>query len=452
MLRVLLLLLLELRLGALTLPPAFAAETLALGLDAPTAMEIAPDGRIFICQQNGQLRIFKSGALLPQPFLSVPTDTTNERGLLGVTFDPAFASNQFVYIYYTVPAPDLHNRLARFSANGDLALPGSAVTILDLEPLSASNHNGGAIHFGTDGMLYVGVGENNVPSNSQSLNNRLGKLLRINPDGSIPPDNPFFLSASGLNRAIWALGLRNPFTFAVQPGSGRIFIDDVGQSSWEEIDQGRPGANYGWPTVEGPSGNPAFDPPLYTYSHLGGACSIVAGCFYNPPSPSFPASYINKYFFGDLCDPRLRTYDYATGAVEDFAGGFQQLVDSKVSQDGSLYTLMRGGGGALFRISYGPGAAGSPDAAKSGYRLFCAPNPAAQRTLFSYELPEEGSAEIRIFNVQGELVRLLGLGRRDAGRGESAADLQALAEGIYLAELHASGGPKAGFKFAVRRP
>lgn len=128
-----------------------------------------------------------------------------------------------MYVYYTATAPNIHNRVSRFTADGDVAMPGSEVAVLDLEPLSiATNHNGGAIHFGPDGKLYVAVGENANGSNSQSLGNRLGKILRINPDGSIPADNPFYTTSVGVNRAIWALGLRNPFTFAIQPSSGEM--------------------------------------------------------------------------------------------------------------------------------------------------------------------------------------------------------------------------------------
>src|SRR5690606_19004802 len=140
-------------------------------------------------------------------------DPTGERGLLGVAFDPAFATNRFVYVYYTATSPTIHNRLSRFTANaaGDLALAGSETILLELENLTATNHNGGAIHFGPDGKLYVATGENAVAENAQSLDNLLGKILRLNPDGSIPTDNPFFNQATGKNRLIWALGLRNPF-------------------------------------------------------------------------------------------------------------------------------------------------------------------------------------------------------------------------------------------------
>lgn len=176
------------------------------GLSSPTAMEIAPDGRVFVCEQGGALRVVKNGALLSTPFLTVSTDAAGERGLLGIAFDPAFASNGHLYLYYTVPTAPVHNRVSRFTANGDVVAPGSEVVILELENLStATNHNGGAIHFGPDGKLYVAVGENANGSNSQTLANRLGKMLRINSDGSIPSDNPFFLAATGANRAIWAL-------------------------------------------------------------------------------------------------------------------------------------------------------------------------------------------------------------------------------------------------------
>src|SRR5262249_29531611 len=156
---------------------------------------------------------------------------------------------------------------------------------------------------GIDGKLYIGVGENANGANSQSLNTLLGKMLRINPDGSIPGDNPFVTTATGVNRAIWALGLRNPFTFAVQPGTGRIFINDVGQNTFEEINEGVAGANYGWPAAEGPSTDPAFRNPLFYYGHGSGdslGFAITGGAFYNPATVQFPADYVGDYFFADL--------------------------------------------------------------------------------------------------------------------------------------------------------
>ena len=187
---------LSLSVAAATLPAGFVESTVASGLSSPTAMDFAPDGRLFVCLQGGNLRVIKNGVLLPTPFLSLSVDSAGERGLLGIAFDPNFATNNFVYVYYTVPGSVAHNRVSRFTANGDAAMAGSETIVLDLDNLSsASNHNGGAIHFGPDGKLYIAVGENANGSNSQTLANLLGKILRINADGTIPTDNPFFNTA-----------------------------------------------------------------------------------------------------------------------------------------------------------------------------------------------------------------------------------------------------------------
>lgn len=343
-------------LQAATLPAGFAETPIATGITSGTAMAFAPDGRLFVCQQAGQLRVIKNGSLLTTPFLTVNTDSSGERGLLGIAFDPNFATNNFIYIYYTVNATPRRNRVSRFTANGDVALANSEVVILELNNLtSATNHNGGAMHFGADGKLYIAVGENATPSNSQTLNNLLGKILRINPDGSIPADNPFFSTATGSNRAIWALGLRNPYTFAFQPGTSRMFINDVGQSAWEEINDGIRGSNYGWPTCEGNCANANFRNPLFQYGHGSGAttgCAITGGAFYNPPFNQFPSEYVGKYFFADFCSGWIRRFDPADGSVTSFASGIGSPVDLQVGPDGNLYYLARGGGGTVFKISY----------------------------------------------------------------------------------------------------
>jgi len=344
--------------AAATLPTDFS-ETSVTGISSATAMAIAPDGRIFLCQQTGQLRVIKNGALLSTPFLTVTVDSQGERGLLGVAFDPNFAVNSFVYIYYTATTPATHNRVSRFVANGDVADPTSETILLDLNNLSgATNHNGGAIHFGPDGKLYIAAGENANPANSQTLNNLLGKIMRINSDGSIPTDNPFFNTANGMNRAIWVMGLRNPFTFGFQPGTTRMFINDVGQSTWEEIDDGIAGSNYGWSICEGFCNppNPNFRDPLFQYGHGSTSttgCAIVGGAFYNPTTVQFPADYVGKYFFADLCSSWIRRFDPATNTAVDFASAVGTPVDLQVSPNGSLYYLSQGNGG-VFRIQYNP--------------------------------------------------------------------------------------------------
>lgn len=341
-----------------SLPAGFTETLVANGLSSPTAMDFAPDGRLFVCLQGGQLRVIKNGTLLATPFLSLNVDSSGERGLLGIAFDPNFASNNFVYVYYTVSTAPIHNRVSRFTANGDVAVSNSEVVILELNNLSAGNHNGGAIHFGPDGKLYIAVGENAVPSNSQTLSNLLGKVLRINSDGSIPTDNPFYNTATGVNRSIWALGLRNPFTFAFQPGTTRMFINDVGQVSWEEINDGIAGSNYGWNVCEGVCSPPNinFRDPIFQYGHGSSSttgCAIVGGGFYNPAAVQFPASYVGKYFFADLCTGWVRILDPSSNNPTDFASGISQPVDLKVAADGSLYYLSIGSA-AVFRIQYSP--------------------------------------------------------------------------------------------------
>jgi len=327
--------------SATTLPAGFTETTVASGITSPTAMAIAPDGRIFVCSQIGVLRVIKNGVLLATPFVTLTVDSTGERGLLGVAFDPHFNFNHYVYLYYTVPGTPAHNRVIRFTANGDVVLSGSGRVILELNSLStATNHNGGAVHFGPDGKLYIAVGDNANGSNAQTLTNLLGKILRINSDGTIPTDNPFIQSTTARHE-IWAYGLRNPFTFAFRGATNFMYINDVGQSTWEEVNLGQAGANYGWPATEGPTTNTAYKSPVYYYGHSAG-CAITGGTFYSPSTPNFPSSYVGKYFFADYCSGFIRKLDPATAQATGFLTGASSPVDIQVGADGSLYYLARG--------------------------------------------------------------------------------------------------------------
>jgi glucose/arabinose dehydrogenase len=341
-----------------TLPTGFAETRVATGLASPTAMAFAPDGRLFVCEQGGRLRVIKNGALLTQPFLTVSVNASGERGLLGVAFDPNFASNGFVYVYYTTAASPIHNRVSRFTAsasNPDVVAAGSEVQLLNLPNLSsATNHNGGAIHFGTDGRLYVAVGDNANSANSQVLTTTLGKFLRINADGSIPADNPFVGQTSGINQAIWARGLRNPFNFAIDRSNGRIHLNDVGENTWEEVNHAIAGANFGWPQTEGPNppGVAGVRYPIHAYQNAGSNCAITGAAFYRPVTANFPAEYAGRYFFGDFCGGFIRMLsppNFATSA--GFATGISSLVDIQVAPDGALYYLARGGG-EVFRVLF----------------------------------------------------------------------------------------------------
>ena len=334
------------------LPEGFEDNLVANGLSNPTSMTIADDGRIFVTQQTGELRVIANGALVSTPVLSLSVDSTSERGLLGVALDPDFETNNYIYVYFTVASSPKRNRISRFTLNGNTVVAGSGQVIFDLPTLSAGNHNGGAIHFGADGKLYVATGDNAVSANSQSLTTTLGKILRINPDGSIPTDNPFYNTQTGNNRAIWAYGLRNPYTFAFQPGTDVMYINDVGQSSFEEINEGAAGANFGWPEEEGEANNPEFVDPIHAYSHEAGSAAITGGVFYNPATQQFPSDFTGDYFFADFLQDFIRVYDSTTDTATDFATGIAGgTVDLDVDNGGSLFYLSRSAG-AVRRIAF----------------------------------------------------------------------------------------------------
>ena len=334
--------------------PAGFVESRITGFLSPTAMAVAPDGRLFVGEHAGSIAVVKNGVRLSRAFLYVSVHQYAERGLVGVQVDPNFARNGYLYVYYPAKTPTIHFRLSRFTADGDVAVPGSEVALFDLPTLGASDwHNGGGIQFAPDGKLFLSVGENNQPNLSQSLSSVMGKILRLNPDGSIPQDNPFVSQTSGQNQAIWALGLRNPFSIAIQPGTGRLFANDVGSGAWEEIDEIVRGGNYGWPVREGAVGDnsPVYKDPFFAYPHPASAprsSAITGGAFYNPARPNFPAQYFGKYFFADgntqvlsVLDPNTRTATtFATIPLE--AGVARTLpLYLTVAPDGVLHYVAR---------------------------------------------------------------------------------------------------------------
>ena len=282
----------------------------------------------------------KNGSLLTTPFARLEVSRDGERGLIGLALHPDFGSNHRVYVHYTTNEGGAHNRISRLTAAGDVA--SGETVVADLRLLGGSwNHNGGGIAFGPDGKLYVGVGENYQPSHAQSLGSVFGKVLRFNADGTIPTDNPYYATATGQNRAIWARGLRNPFTLAFDPARALLFINDVGQAAWEEINEGSRGANYGWPGSEGPVSSAGITPPRYAYPHDGAFISgfaIVGAAFYRPSSPSFGQEYVGDYFFGDFVNGWVGRLDPSHGdAVSIFATGLGHITSLAVGPDGSLY-------------------------------------------------------------------------------------------------------------------
>jgi glucose/arabinose dehydrogenase len=354
--------------GAVTLPSGFTQSQVVSGLTDPTDMEFAPDGRLFVAEQAGRVRIVKPDGTLAK-FLNISTkvDSSGERGLQALTFDPGFSTNRYVYLHYTKKATSTtpaHNRIVRVTANGNKIVSGSEKLIFRLGNQTSDHHMGGAIDFGTDGKLYIATGDNETPTNAQQRTNLFGKMLRINKDGTIPTDNPFYPTASGNNRAIWALGLRNPFKFAVQPSKGTIFINDVGEDAWEEINEGAAGANYGWNIHEGPESNPQYVDPIFAYGHAGSdpattGCSITGGVFYNPTTVRFPSGYVDDYFFADFCGGWIRSFDPSSQEASGFAIGIEgRPVDLEVSKEGELYYLSRGRSstpGTVIKIRYAGG-------------------------------------------------------------------------------------------------
>lgn len=343
---------------AATFPAGFTFSKYAEGLLVPTSMTFAPDGRLFVAEQSGAIRIIQNGVLLSTPFATLSVDDSGERGLIGIALDPQFSSNGYVYVYHTLTTSPRRNRISRFTANGNVAAPNTPTTLITLDDLSgATNHNGGALQFGLDGKLYVAVGDNANTAHPQVLTNRHGKILRYNPDGTIPTDNPFYNTATGENRSIWAQGLRNPYRFAIDQVTGRMHINDVGQGTYEEINLGRAGANYGWPATEGYTSNPAYDSPLYAYDH-GNGCAITGGAFYRPNTPLFPAEYTGVYFFNDFCSTWIRTLNPTTNIVNNFGtADFGDMTDMAVSPDGRLYLLIYGIG-EVWELNYS--ASGAP--------------------------------------------------------------------------------------------
>ncbi len=358
-----------------SLPVGIQRTTLVDNLNEPTVIAFPPDGRLLIAERGGRILIHQGGSLLPAPLIQIDANTLfGERGLVGLTIDPNFASNGFLYAYYTTQAP--RNRVGRFTVVGNAANPASEALIWQNPVLAADFHHGGSIAFGPDGNLYISTGDQFDSGNSQDLTNEHGKILRVRPDGTIPPTNPF-IGVPGARPAIWAYGLRNPFRIGFDPTTGRLWIGDVGgnsDDSWEEVNRGVAGANYGWPNQEGPacyvSDCSPYVFPAYTYQHndptyftTQNQGSISLGPVYR--GTAFPIGYRGNLFFGDYANRWIRrlVIDGAGNVLGDplFLAPPQAgtIVDLKVGPDGALYYVTVGvpwsgapDRGAVHRIAY----------------------------------------------------------------------------------------------------
>ena len=338
-------------------PPDFAEVTVAQGIFSPISMEMTPDGRLFVMTDSGLAHVIKNDQLLATPLFDLRSqvDDLGDRGLFNVALDNNFAQNGFIYIMYVADTNNADDgvgetRLARMTVNGDRA--SNLVVLFDNFPdADVALHYGGAVEHGPDGKLYVTIGDHLLGRNGQDLGNLEGTILRLNTNGTIPTDNPFYGQLNGDLRAIYAYGVRNPWQMEQHPTSGEIFFSDVGSDDFEELNVLQRGANYGWFEAEGPKdpGDPAsFVDPLWAYRHSDtfpndpfAGCAIVGGAFYETPNPTFPAEFRGQYFTGDYCEGRIVTVDPNTGAASQFMDGFNfGLLDLEVSPiNGDLYFI-----------------------------------------------------------------------------------------------------------------
>lgn len=316
-------------------PVTVRAETVVPNADFPVSIAFAPDGRLFYTEKNsGQIRIVQNNQLLVNPFFTVtPLATAGERGLLGIAFDPNFTNNRFVYVYHTHPGPPVHNRVVRYTEANNLG-SGETVIIPNLPANNVgSNHNGGRIAFGPDGLLYVTIGDAGDPANSQSQTSRAGKLLRFNPDGTIPASNPV------AGNALFALGLRNPFGLAFHPTAGTPYVSDNGPNCDDEINRIVAGGNYGWrPSYPCGDTDPMFSGAIIRFTPPIAPTGIT---FYS--GNVFP-EWQNHLFLASFNDGFLRRFrvdEAQNGNVLEQAvvinGSLGALLDVTVGPDGNFY-------------------------------------------------------------------------------------------------------------------
>ncbi len=377
-----------------TLPPQFEDAVVADDVAGPTALAFTPDGRMLITTQGGLLRVVQNGTLRPDPALDLGPRICSdfERGLLGVAVDPAFSSNRRIFLYYT--AKNTAGACPQRPTDGDVPMnrvssfvlsdantvdPASEVPLITNIRSFAGNHNGGDLQFGRDGLLYVSVGDagcdylsrdncGGANDAARDPNVLLGKILRVTPDGGIPAGNPYrgtgsarcnrFDAPAGTRcQETFAGGLRNPFRMAFDPNAAgtRFFINDVGQNAWEEIDEGRPGADYGWNAREGHCatgsttncGPTGFDNPVFDYPHSSGCRSITGGAFV--PNGIWPREFDGSYLYADyVCGKIVRLSPQAGGGLssQDF------VTDLGNSSAVALAFGPHAGGQALYYTTY----------------------------------------------------------------------------------------------------
>ncbi|MFI5370337.1 MAG: PQQ-dependent sugar dehydrogenase [Candidatus Eisenbacteria bacterium] len=483
--------------AAVALPPGYHDFVVASGIDQPTAVAFLPDGRALVTEQvTGKIRLVIGGSLSPAPLVTVSGLTANggERGLLAIAVDPGWPARPYVYVHATVTGNKM--QLIRYTATGtltggtssSLAL-GSPYIVLDNLADLATNHNGGALQFGLDGRLYYSLGDDADGCQAQDSTTLHGAVLRLDvsalPSGAggpparsalVPADNPWAGGPSTNARLEWAYGLRNPFRFVVDSKTGLLYLSDVGQDTWEEIDEITAGFNGGWPFREGPAlytgagcsepggvGSGAYDPPIDSYDHGEGVVIIAAGVIRTALNPAWPAAWDGNVLYADYYSGFLRMIGRAPGGGWQritvtgqpdplyFATGLTNPVDFTWGPGGDLYWLAQfddsgqPGTGELHRIHAGDptGVATLPPPASP--QLSVAPNPAPDLVALRFALPVGGTVRLTVLDPGGRVVARVLDGALPAGSHVAHWDGRdpegrAAAAGIYLVRLETPSG------------
>jgi glucose/arabinose dehydrogenase len=379
----------------LTLPDGFRLDTITSNLSLPTAFAFVPDGRIFIAEKSGRVKVWKDGQLYAQPLIDIRDEVNDfvDRGLLGMAVDPDFVRNGYLYLLYAWDAPGQEkdvdqprrSRLVRYTVQAEgTARPSSGVVLLDDHWNDTQNHSVGALKFDQDGYLWVSLGDGSLSAmpdklslRSQDVDNVQGKVLRIDPKtGNGAPSNPFFDEKNPKSAAsrLWAYGFRNPFRFALHPTTTLPYVGDVGWNTYESLMIATPGANFGWPCVEGAQAVQAFadateckavnaqtlTPKQFSYAHDGNNASVTAGDF--NLGANFPPAMTGNFFWADYSTQKMfRTVLDADGQFSEtveFAEKTGEPVDLQFGPDGALYYLSIYSGG-LRRIVNEAGPLGS---------------------------------------------------------------------------------------------
>ena len=337
----------------------FQNDVLATGFDLPTNIEFLPDGRMLVVELRGKILVLPPPYTQPDPtpFLQLTNvgSAGVQRGIYDIVLDPNFTTNHFYYVFYTFATIN-KDRLSRFTANASLTgtINGSEVVLYQDPDIANNEHHGGALAFGNDGKLYFTTGEHFLPQLSQDLTSPRGKIHRINPDGTIPTDDPYYDGAGPNWDSIWARGLRNPFRAYYDAPTGRFFVGDVGgnvaSTAIEELEVGARGANYGWPDSEGPCSSPCTS-PIYSYPHNGRDAAIVAGFVYH--GSQFPASYRGDFFFADYAQNWIKRLTFDTSGAVNGVYNVEPIDGTPDGPTGDIVYLTEGPDGALYYVDLG---------------------------------------------------------------------------------------------------